>query len=243
MPARAPVLGSTPARKPRARQTAHQRGYDYRWQQERKAFLARNPLCTTCEEVHGRITAATEVDHVIPHKGDKALFWDRMNWAPICRDCHQAKTARENATRAALLPGWLPSPTKPLIVVVGPPRAGKTTHVAQHAHRDDLVLDLDVMAEEAGKPLWEHTDGERNTLLWRRNKELARFCEGRTRYPRCWLIATAGTFRQRKFWQDKGAELVVINPGPAVCVQRILADSQRPAHVKERLVTVARRWE
>lgn len=242
MPRRAPVL-RVGQRQQETRRSSTARGYGYRWQQERQRFLQANPLCVVCRDVHQRVTVATEVDHIRPHEGDLALFWDRDNWQPICREHHQAKSARESATRASILPAWLPTPAKPLVVVCGPPRAGKTTHVRQHADRTDLVLDLDAMAEAAGKPLWQHTDSERNALLWLRNKELAAFCEGRTRHPRCWLIATAGSFKQRKFWADKGAEVVVVNPGPAVCVQRIMADESRPAQVRARLIEVARKWE
>ena len=38
---------------------------------------------------------ATVVDHVVPHRGDQRLFWDERNWAPACKPCHDAKTARE----------------------------------------------------------------------------------------------------------------------------------------------------
>jgi 5-methylcytosine-specific restriction protein A len=41
------------------------------------------------------VVAATVVDHVVPHRGDAALFWDEVNWAALCKRCHDAKTARE----------------------------------------------------------------------------------------------------------------------------------------------------
>ena len=28
------------------------------------------------------------VDHIVPHKGDTALFWDRANWQAACRWHH-----------------------------------------------------------------------------------------------------------------------------------------------------------
>jgi 5-methylcytosine-specific restriction protein A len=34
------------------------------------------------------------IDHFIPHRGDKKLFWDRKNWRATCDSCHNAKTAR-----------------------------------------------------------------------------------------------------------------------------------------------------
>ena len=32
------------------------------------------------------------IDHIIPHRGDPILFWDRSNWQPLCKDCHDHKT-------------------------------------------------------------------------------------------------------------------------------------------------------
>lgn len=44
-------------------------------------------------------TAATVVDHVIPHKGDLGLFWDLTNWQPLCKLCHDSvKQAQESGT-------------------------------------------------------------------------------------------------------------------------------------------------
>lgn len=63
------------------------RGYGGRWQRERLAFLAQHPLCTMCEH-EGRVVAATVVDHIIPHKGDYKLMWDRSNWQSLCEQHH-----------------------------------------------------------------------------------------------------------------------------------------------------------
>jgi len=32
------------------------------------------------------------VDHIIPHKGDQQLFWNRDNWQPMAKSCHDKKT-------------------------------------------------------------------------------------------------------------------------------------------------------
>lgn len=72
------------------------RGYGYKWQQARLVFLAANPLCVFCDR-EGRTTAATVVDHITPHKGDMTLFWDRANWQPLCKPCHDSvKQKQEN---------------------------------------------------------------------------------------------------------------------------------------------------
>ncbi len=39
------------------------------------------------------IVAAVLVDHIQPHKGDMTLFWRVDNWQPLCKECHDRKTA------------------------------------------------------------------------------------------------------------------------------------------------------
>lgn len=73
------------------RLSAKDRGYDSRWRKASKRFLKVNLLCKHCER-EGKITAATVVDHIIPHRGDKVLFWDENNWQPLCKRCHDVKT-------------------------------------------------------------------------------------------------------------------------------------------------------
>ncbi|WP_374255070.1 HNH endonuclease [Acinetobacter brisouii] len=82
-------------KKDRERGTAHQRGYGAEWNKKREAFLNQNPLCCDCKK-RGYIVPATVVDHIIPHKGDKVLFWDETNWQPLCEACHNRKTATED---------------------------------------------------------------------------------------------------------------------------------------------------
>ena len=70
---------------------AAERGYDGRWRKARIAFLQRNPLCVECMR-KGVLTPATVVDHIIPHRGDKDLFWNEENWQALCTSCHDRKT-------------------------------------------------------------------------------------------------------------------------------------------------------
>ena len=80
----------------RERGTAASRGYDYRWQQNRKRFLADHPLCVMCD-VNGLVVVATVVDHIIPHKGNAELFNDASNWQALCKCCHDRKTATQDS--------------------------------------------------------------------------------------------------------------------------------------------------
>lgn len=71
------------------------RGYGYKWRKARERYLSEHPLCCYCEREGGVVTAATVVDHIIPHKGDQALFWDESNWQSLCDFHHNSAKARE----------------------------------------------------------------------------------------------------------------------------------------------------
>lgn len=77
----------------RAGKSATERGYTALWRKTRLMFLRAHPLCVMCEG-EGRITAATVVDHVVPHKGNEALFWNPANWQPLCKRHHDSDKAR-----------------------------------------------------------------------------------------------------------------------------------------------------
>ena len=69
--------------------------YGWPWQKARAAYLREHPLCVNCKR-DGRVTLAKVVDHIVPHRGRESLFWDQNNWQPMCKACHDAKTARED---------------------------------------------------------------------------------------------------------------------------------------------------
>jgi len=69
------------------RPSARERGYDAKWEKARRLFLREHPLCQCGAE-------ATTVDHRIPHRGDRQLFWNRANWQPLCTHCHSSTKQR-----------------------------------------------------------------------------------------------------------------------------------------------------
>lgn len=66
------------------------------WKRLRARVLAEQPLCRLCQE-QGRVTLATEVDHIVSFATDMALFLDRQNCQGLCKPCHSAKTRRERS--------------------------------------------------------------------------------------------------------------------------------------------------
>jgi 5-methylcytosine-specific restriction endonuclease McrA len=89
----APVVARDKARKARhdeQRPTGRRRGYDRKWEKARADFLVDHPFCRVCGK------PATVIDHIIPHKGDMRIFWDRKNWQPLCAHHHNsAKQSQE----------------------------------------------------------------------------------------------------------------------------------------------------
>ncbi len=80
-----------------ARGTAAARGYDSRWHRASRLYLAEHPLCAICQrKTPPVIRAATLVDHIIPHRGNMALFWDESDWQSACDECHRQKSASED---------------------------------------------------------------------------------------------------------------------------------------------------
>lgn len=63
--------------------------YGLRWR-----TLRTYPLCVDCL-AEGKMEPSTEVDHVIPHRGNARLFWDPANLRGLCRRHHSEKTRRE----------------------------------------------------------------------------------------------------------------------------------------------------
>lgn len=73
------------------RGTSTQRGYDSKWRSLRDAFLALHPMCESCLK-EGESTPATDVDHIIAHRGDDSLrlAWDNLQ--ALCHQHHSMKT-------------------------------------------------------------------------------------------------------------------------------------------------------
>lgn len=79
------------------------------WRRLRKAQLARESFCRMCARI-GRRTQAVIADHVVPHRGDRMLFFDPSNLQSLCDPHHKSEKARIENGRPARIPvgldGW-----------------------------------------------------------------------------------------------------------------------------------------
>jgi 5-methylcytosine-specific restriction enzyme A len=70
------------------------RGYDRAHEKLRAAVLASEPLCRICSR-EGRITLATDLDHIVPIRVAPGRRLDIENVQPTCGPCNQRKRAED----------------------------------------------------------------------------------------------------------------------------------------------------
>ncbi|WP_426036481.1 hypothetical protein [Brevundimonas sp. DC300-4] len=84
------------------RGSSRSRGYTASWDRAAAGHRVRDPLCRYCALVD-EVKAADLVDHLYPHKGDQAVFWNKTYWVSSCSDCHNGfKQGIERKGRMAL---------------------------------------------------------------------------------------------------------------------------------------------
>lgn len=86
-PGLGPQVRSPRKERDQRRGSSCERGYDAWWQRQRAAHLMAHPLCVCCK-ANGVVRTARVVDHVVPHRGDEALFRDPANRQSLCDECH-----------------------------------------------------------------------------------------------------------------------------------------------------------
>jgi len=69
------------------------------WKSIRLLQLQIEPLCRHCR-LNGKLIAASVVDHVVPIT-DGGAELDQANLQSLCKECHNAKTRRENKANAS----------------------------------------------------------------------------------------------------------------------------------------------
>ena len=84
------------AKHPRGSSSA--RGYGAMWQRARIMQLHAEPLCRHCMERDGRVTTATQVDHIVPLVDGGARL-DPANFQSLCTPCHNAKSRKDRRER------------------------------------------------------------------------------------------------------------------------------------------------
>ena len=209
------------------------------WRALRAVVLSLNPLCVECQR-KGKFTPAIDVDHVDGNDSNN----DPGNLQGLCKSCHTRKTNREQGGygNVQMHPDWMPKPACRLVVVCGPPGAGKSTYVRVHAGPSDTVIDTDVMSREMyQRPLHQLTRTEFVHVFRERNHrvaDLSTACAAST----AWLIATEGAAKKRMYWERLGADVVIIHPGVDECIKQLMHDTRRDADLRAQQIKIIKKW-
>ena len=174
--------------------------YRGRWPKVRRSILERDHY--QCQINGPRCTSiATTVDHIIPVLQGGA-WWDPANLRAACAKCNDHRIDR---TRAE---AWRNANTH-ITLIVGPPAAGKTTWVQQHARPGDLIVDYDAIATSLGANPHQRGDALHPAINAARNAILRALRTGTSGAERAYILS-ANPDAESKFPYH---ELVVIDPG------------------------------
>lgn len=199
-----------------------------RWRRIARRQLREHPLCALCLQ-QGKVVPASVADHVKPHRGDQASFWAGALQS-LCEPHHNVTKQREEIqSYPDLARPELPKPSCRVMLICGPPASGKSTYVHMHKNGDDIVIDLDLIAQERGFTR-DRPQGEIASLLQERNKRLAALAHA-PRARVAWVILTAPSHSLRAWWCAalgvKQGDLIVCIPSKAELYRRIKADPGR----------------
>lgn len=149
---------------------------------------------------------ADSADHLIPRSqgGPDTL----ANLRPAHRSCNSRRGAGVLAEQVT--------------VVTGPPAAGKTTYVREHARPGDVVIDFDAIAvalQTPGAPTHDHADAIRSPAAAARRAAIAAATGPRGRAP-VWIIETMPTPRQLADYRRRKWRVVTLDPGETIVRER-----------------------
>ena len=110
--------------------------------------------------------------------------------------------------------------TVALIVVTGPPAAGKTTYVAEHAKPGDIRIDLDHLANTLAGEDQDNHEHAAHILTVAKAARQAAIDAAIKQDCDVWLIHTKPTTKQLDNYRDLGATIHVVDPGKDVVMKR-----------------------
>ena len=116
-----------------------------------------------------------------------------------------------------------------LVIVTGPPCAGKTTYVSEHAQPGDIIIDFDAMAAAFGAPGRQHeySAAMRDITQYARGAAIKMAIGWHRRGARVWITECEPPPARWQQYAQAGARHVPLAAGPAEIHRRI--DAGRPA--------------
>ena len=198
--------------------------------QRRRGGRASAELTRQCLEYYGRecwlqlpgcTRVATTKDHVIPYAAGGTDALDNLR--PACQPCNSKRQDRKHGALVR--------------IITGPPAAGKTTYVQEHAYPGDVVIDLDALAQALMPPGTTSQPPQhiRHVAIGARKAAIARATRLKENVG-IWIIHSLPTPDQLQEYKQMGWQVITIDPGEQVIRQRIADAHNGTAH------GIADRW-
>ncbi|MBT9137263.1 MAG: hypothetical protein DDT34_02351 [Firmicutes bacterium] len=209
------------------------------WQRTRKAVLARDLY--TCRDCGSKATSVHHLQPVAQLVAEGRNPCDPDECVALCAACHgrQHGGARKEVKPVTRVNRFLTTPAAQeagynkaggrLVLVAGPPGAGKTTYVKEHKEPHDLVWDYDAVLASVSGGAWNF---EINRLMMAMR---AAYIKAAETYPHtCWLIASAPTRAEQ---DEISSNVVLLAVDAETCIART---AKREDGVK--WTAIIRRW-
>jgi shikimate kinase len=244
--------------------TRHERGYGSAWVKLRETVLTRDMyLCQECLRDNRPTPLGIKprdhaVDHILPKA--KGGTDDLDNLESLCTPCHDAKSATERGsgrTKIIISPdGWPTGPKRwgysipdglkpsgiPVVLVSGPPAAGKSTYTEANAQAGDTIIDMDLLLKRVGGTKWDTRKHIYRAAYNLRDVELRALSRKTT--GTCYLIVTAPSADERRTWAEALGSVTIhlLRTPQEVCIARIRADPDRSEASSSQIKAVKDWW-
>lgn len=170
----------------------------------------------------GCTRVATTRDHIIPvaQGGTDSL----ANLRPACKSCNSKRGVRILGQRVH--------------IITGPPAAGKSTYIKEHAGPADVVIDMDRIALAISCEGMDHHDYPYYIMEIARAMRAVAISHATRMKAKVhvWVIHTRPSPDRLAEYRGHGWEVVTIDPGMSVVMER--AQRERP----ERVLPVIESW-
>lgn len=115
-----------------------------------------------------------------------------------------------------------------LHIITGPPCAGKSTYVREHAQDGDIRIDFDAIARALGSPTAHIHSGQIAECAFKARDAAIRYCCANADALEAWIIHSSPRGWQLDEYEKAGAEFVRMDADLETCLARMESDGRPP---------------
>lgn|GEM_PF-365114 len=115
-----------------------------------------------------------------------------------------------------------------LHVITGPPCAGKSTYVREHAQDGDVRVDFDVLAQALGSVVAHGSEGHVREAAFKARNAAVNYLLDNADDAEGWIIHSSPAEWQLEAYEKVGAELIALDTDMQTCLERAEQDGRPP---------------